>query len=89
MADTRPAGVTPTAGYRERLWLGPLGWVLVVAFGVVLGVALLPVDDVLALVVAVVAVAGGLLVAVLTTPRVEVSGGTLRAGAPSETAAVK
>lgn len=96
MADTSPAGATgpaPTgprggvgasegrsARYAERLWLGPLGWVLVVAFGAVLGLALLPVDATLALVVGVLGVAGGALVAVLTTPRVEVSGGTLRAG---------
>lgn len=96
MADTSPTGATspePTGGtdrseaaegssarYGERLWLGPLGWVLVIAFGVVLGVALLPVDRTLALVVGVLGVAGGIVVAVLTTPRVEVSGGTLRAG---------
>ena len=90
MADTSPTGATtpvppgpstPGAHYRERLWLGPLGWTLVVLFGAVLGVALLPVDATLALVVGVVGVAGGLLVAVLTTPRVEVSGAVLRAGA--------
>ncbi|QGQ19514.1 DUF3093 family protein [Cellulomonas sp. JZ18] len=73
----------PSAGrpaFRERLWPGPLGWVGVVAFGAVLGVALLPVDDLLALVVAVLAVLGGLAVAVLTTPVVHVERGTLRAG---------
>lgn len=83
MADTSPIGATtPGTGprYAERLWLGPLGWAMVVAFGGLLGVVLLPVDGTLALVVTVVGVAGGLLVAVLSTPRVEVSGGTLRAG---------
>ncbi len=83
MADTSPIGATTSSTgtrYAERLWLGPLGWVLVVAFGGLLGLVLLPVDATLALVVTVLGVAGGLLVAVLSTPRVEVSGGTLRAG---------
>lgn len=85
MADSRPAGGTTGSpggtAYTERLWLGPLGWLLVVLFGIVLGVAVLPVNDTLGLVVAVLGVAGGVLVAVLTTTRVEVDRGTLRAGA--------
>ncbi|WP_263730907.1 DUF3093 domain-containing protein [Cellulomonas sp. SG140] len=85
MADSRPAdgatGSPAGTSYAERLWPGPLGWLLVVVFGVLLGIALLPVNDTLALVVAVLGVAGGVLVAVLTTPRVEVSRGILRAGA--------
>ena len=88
MADTSPMGApsaalsagAPARQFSERLWLGPLGWAVVVALGVVLGVVLLPVDTTLALVAGVIGVAGGLAVAVLTTPRVEVAGGTLRAG---------
>ncbi|QCB93800.1 DUF3093 domain-containing protein [Cellulomonas shaoxiangyii] len=79
----RPASTdapTTRPAFRERLWPGPLGWVGVVLFGTVLGVAMLPVDDLLAIVVAVLAVLGGLAVAVLTTPLVQVERGTLRAG---------
>lgn len=78
-AATSPAPAGSPA-FRERLWPGPLGWVGVVLFGAVLGVAMLPVDDLLAIVVAVLAVLGGLAVAVLTTPLVQVERGTLRAG---------
>ncbi len=66
--------------FRERLWPGPLGWAAVVTFAVVLGVAFVPVDTLLALVVSVLALLGGLAGAVLTTPLVEVERGTLRAG---------
>ncbi len=84
-AETDGTAATPATSaarpvFRERLWPGPLGWLGVVLFGSVLGVALLPVDDLLALVVAVLAVVGGLAVAVLTTPVVQVERGTLRAG---------
>lgn len=80
-----PSPRTTTAstgpGFRERLWLGPVGWGGVVAFAVVLGVAFVPVDGRLALGVGVVALLLGLAGAVLTAPRVEVVDGTLRAGA--------
>ncbi|MBD7916714.1 DUF3093 domain-containing protein [Cellulomonas sp. Sa3CUA2] len=71
---------TARAGFRERLWPGPLGWCGVVGFAAVLGAAFVPVDTLLALVVGVLALLGGLAGAVLTTPRVEVARGTLRAG---------
>ncbi|GAA4624798.1 DUF3093 domain-containing protein [Cellulomonas oligotrophica] len=82
-AQPLPGDVTPAParGFRERLWPGPLGWAAVVGFAGVLGAALVPVDTLLALVVAVLALLGGLAVAVLTTPRVEVEQGHLRAGA--------
>lgn len=67
--------------FRERLWFGPLGWCALVLFAGGLGVALVPVDGLLALVVGVLALLGGIAAAVLTTPRVEVERGTLRAGA--------
>lgn len=77
-----PPSATPTTrpGFHERLWLGPLGWGGVVVFAAVLGVALLPVDELLAIVVGVLALLGGIAAAVLTTPVVEVERGTLRAG---------
>lgn len=75
--STPPA---PGAGFHERLWPGPLGWGGVVLFAVVLGIAFVPVDTLLSLVVGVLALLGGLAAAVLTTPRVEVERGTLRAG---------
>lgn len=76
-----PAGAAPgRAGFHERLWPGPLGWGAVVAFAAVLGAAFLPVDTLLSVVVAVLALLGGLAGAVLTTPRVEVARGALHAG---------
>lgn len=76
-----PAAAAPgRAGFRERLWPGPLGWGGVVTFAAVLGAVFVPVDTLLAIVVAVLALLGGVAGAVLTTPRVEVERGTLRAG---------
>jgi hypothetical protein len=74
----RGAGVAPT--FSERLWLGPVGWFGIVALAGCLGIAVLPVDDVLALAVAAVALVVLVVIAVLTTTRVEVSGGELFAG---------
>jgi len=80
-APVAPADTdTGSAGFRERLWPGALGWGGAVTFGVVLGIAFVPVDTLLALVVGVLALLGGLAGAVLTTPRVEVERRTLRAG---------
>lgn len=76
-----PAAVRPVPTFRERLWPGPLGWVGVVLFCVVLGVALVPVDVTLAVVVGVVALLLALPAAALTAAPVEVTDGTLRAGA--------
>lgn len=75
-----PSGPAGRPRFRERLWPGPLGWGAVLAFAAVLGAAFLPVDTLLSLVVGVLALLGGLAGAVLTTPRVEVERGTLRAG---------
>ncbi|UZN05038.1 DUF3093 domain-containing protein [Cellulomonas sp. S1-8] len=77
---TRPAAARGRPGFRERLWPGPLGWGGVVAFAAVLAVAFVPVDHLLAIVVGVLTLLGGLAAAVLTTPLVEVERGTLRAG---------
>jgi hypothetical protein len=66
--------------YTERLWLGPLGWVLLVAFAAMTGVAFVPLDlRVAALVGAAVLVVGAVVLAGLA-PRVEVRDGVLRAG---------
>ncbi|NKY39455.1 DUF3093 domain-containing protein, partial [Cellulomonas septica] len=77
----RPSSApVPGPVWSERLWLGPWGWTLLVAFTLMLGVVLVPVDAVLAVVVALVALAGGLTAAVLLTPTVSVRDGVLRAG---------
>ncbi|MBO0922659.1 DUF3093 domain-containing protein [Cellulomonas sp. zg-ZUI222] len=86
---TAPAPGTPpepsgtadgVPGFREQLWPGPLGWVAVVAFAVVLGIAFVPVDTRLALAAGLLALGAGLAGAVLTTPLVRVAQGTLQAG---------
>lgn len=72
--------MTQLTPYRERLWPGPLGWFLVVATGVVGGVALTPVGRgamIAGAVVTLVVAVGG---AVLTTATVEVRDGELVAG---------
>ncbi|MDM7831376.1 DUF3093 domain-containing protein [Cellulomonas edaphi] len=76
MASRAP--VTPT--YSEKLWLGPLGWAGVVGLAACLGVAVLPVDALLSLVVGVVAVAALVFLGMATTTRVTVDGGELHAG---------
>ena len=69
-----------TAPYAERLWLGPLGWVLLVVFAVMMSIAFLPVDLRLALVVGVAVVGAGAALLTVAAPRVEVRDGTFRAG---------
>jgi len=75
-----PSSRTTTPSYSERLWLGPLGWVLLVLFAGMMAIAFIPVDAVLAAVVGVVVLAIGAGVLVVRAPRVEVAGGVLRAG---------
>jgi hypothetical protein len=71
----------PTAApYAERLWLGPLGWVLLVVFALMMSIAFVPVDVRLAAVVGLAVVAVGAAVLVGAAPRVEVRDGTFRAG---------
>ncbi|QTE28339.1 DUF3093 domain-containing protein [Pengzhenrongella sicca] len=67
--------------YSERLLPGPLGWLIVVLFAAGMGVVLYPVSPPVAAGVGLVMVAIGGAVAILTTLRVEVRGGELRAGA--------
>jgi len=78
MAATSAPPVTPA--YSERLWPGPLGWAVVFMFAVFMAISLFPVDATLAVVVGAVAGVAGVVVAVLTTPRIAVAGGELRAG---------
>ncbi len=68
------------AAFRERLWPGPVGWVVVVGLAASVGLVLLPIDQLLAAVVGVLALAGALVGTAAVTPRVEVAGGELRAG---------
>ncbi|GAA1408946.1 MULTISPECIES: DUF3093 domain-containing protein [Oerskovia] len=75
----------PAPAYSERLLPGPGGWSAAAAFAVILGVALWPVDDVLSISTAVVALVVLLVLAWWTSPVVSVSPGpdglpVLRAG---------
>ncbi|MEZ0447784.1 DUF3093 domain-containing protein [Cellulomonas sp. ICMP 17802] len=76
MPDAPPT----TVPYVERLWLGPVGWVLLVVFALMMSVAFVPVDLRLAAVVGLAVVAVGAGALVLAAPRVEVRDGTFRAG---------
>lgn len=66
--------------HRERLWPGPLGWCFVVGFAVLVLIALLPVRPDVAAATAALSLVVGVVVAVRTSPVVEVAGGELRAG---------
>ncbi|NMR19383.1 DUF3093 domain-containing protein [Cellulomonas fimi] len=77
---TPPSTSSTALTFHERLWPGPLGWVGVVAFGVVLGAALYPVDSTVAVVVGLVGLVIGLVAMVRWTPTVAVVDGELRAG---------
>lgn len=79
-SSATPSGPAAGAVWSERLWPGPWGWTLLVAFTLMLGVVLVPVDAVLAVVVGLVALVAGLGTAVVLTPTVSVAGGVLRAG---------
>jgi len=81
MPDAPHRSRLPTAApYTERLWLGPLGWVLLVVFAVMMSIAFLPVDLRLALVVGVAVVGAGAALLAVAAPRIEVRDGTFRAG---------
>jgi len=71
---------TVSARFEERLWPGPLGWTAAVAFAVVLGVALVPVDLGLAFAVGLVALVVVLAALVVWTPTVRVTADELHAG---------
>lgn len=79
MTDT-PA-LPATSPYSERLWSGPLGWTGVLIAGVFMAISLFPVNATLAVVVGAVILVAGVVVAVVTAPRVVVERGELRAGA--------
>jgi len=74
-----PAGAAPHV-FRERLWPGPLGIVLVLALAGTFAIVFVPVDTVLALVVGSLVLLGAVLVVVLGTPRVAVERHELVAG---------
>ena len=74
-------GPSGAPSYRERLWPGLLGWSGVIGFGVFMVIAVLPVRPAAALVAGAITLVAGLVVAVRTSPVVEVRGGELRAGA--------
>ncbi|WP_225754576.1 DUF3093 domain-containing protein [Actinotalea sp. Marseille-Q4924] len=66
--------------YAERLLPGPLGWSFVLGFAVFVLVALVPVDLVVALVVASATLVVGIVVVAATSPVVAVRDGRLHAG---------
>lgn len=75
-----PPAHTTAPPYAERLWLGPLGWVLLVVFALMMSIAFIPVDVRLAAVIGLAVVGVGAAVLVVAAPRVEVTDGTFRAG---------
>ncbi|ROS30868.1 DUF3093 domain-containing protein [Cellulomonas sp. PhB150] len=80
MSSKLPGTAPATHVFFERLWLGPLGWFGVVALAGCLGVAALPVDALLALVVTVVATVALVALGLATTTTVSVTDGELLAG---------
>ncbi|ASR54709.1 DUF3093 domain-containing protein [Cellulomonas sp. PSBB021] len=80
---TRPASApspVPGASFDERLRPAPLGWLAVVGLALTVWVALLPVDAVLATVVALVVAVVTVVLVLRWTPRVRVHAGELHAG---------
>ena len=75
-----PSPAPSPSAFSERLTLGPLGWVLLVVFALMAGIAFYPVDARLAAVVAVGVLALGVAVLVTTAPVVRVDSSTFRAG---------
>lgn len=80
MDDSPRPSSTAAATHAERLWPGPLGWAIVLGFGVLGGITLLPVHPGLGLAGALVFLAGAAVAAYLVSTRVEVRDGELRAG---------
>lgn len=79
-ADPSPTATSRAAGYRERLWPAPSGWLLAPLAGVLLAVTFWPIGAAAGLIAGLVATLLGVLVTALAAPVVEVSGGELRAG---------
>ena len=67
-------------GHTERLWPGPLGWLLVPVAAALAAVVLLPVHPVASVVGAGVTLVAALVAAVASAPVVAVGGGELRVG---------
>ena len=78
MAATPAPSVT--ADYSERLLPGPLGWALVLMIAAFMALALYPVNPTIAFSAGVLVAIVGVVVILVTTPRVEIAGGELRAG---------
>ncbi|KQR16349.1 DUF3093 domain-containing protein [Cellulomonas sp. Leaf334] len=75
-----PSSRAASPTYAERLWLGPLGWILLVVFAAMMAVAFIPLDPRVAVVVGVIVVVVGAVVLVGLAPRIEVQDGVFRAG---------
>lgn len=76
-----PRPATTPATHDERLWPSPVGWVAVPGFAAMLGIAVLPVNEVGAVVAAVVGAVAAAAAAVASATRVRVTSGELHAGA--------
>ena len=71
----------PDDAFHERLWPGAGGWLVATGLGVFVGLVLFPLSIGLAWGVGVAVAVAAVVVTAVTTPRVEVVGGELRAGA--------
>lgn len=81
MHDARPTPSTPTQPvFREVLWPAPLGWVLVATVALMAWLALAVLDPRIAIGGSVAVLVLGVVLLVRSSPRVEVTGGELRAG---------
>lgn len=69
-----------SAVFAERLWPGPAVWIVTVGLAVMLTISFVPVRLGLALGLGAAALVAGLVLGLVTAPRVEVAGGELRAG---------
>ena len=75
-----PSAPSVTADYSERLLPGPLGWALVLMIAAFMSIALYPVSPPIAFGAGGLVAIAGVAVILVTTPRVAVAGGELRAG---------
>lgn len=75
-----PRGDAEAPLHRERVLPGPGVWIAAVAIGAAMGLILVPLQPVVALVVSVLAIGGALVLVLLYSPVLEVSGGRFRMG---------
>lgn len=80
-APASPGAAAPQeSSFHERLLPGPTVWIVAVAVGAALGLILVPLHLTVAIVVAAVSIIAALVLVVLYSPVLEVSGGRFRLG---------